>query len=87
MILVVERKQAVCWIFELPQAAAEPGINRADGGSISMGSQHRGGANFGLRDGGVQFHSERIEADQLKGLLHGTGDRVPQAVPDGILDT
>lgn len=80
MILVVERRQAACWMdpnFELPQAAAEQGINRPDGGGMSIGSQHPGGANFGLRDGSVNFLSETIDAEQFKALLHGTGDKVP----------
>ena len=72
-IMLAERKGGVCWMqpdAEITQHAAETdGINKT---ATSFGSNHTGGANFGLRDGGVNFLTETMNPNQLNDLIRGT---------------
>ncbi len=80
MILVVERPASACWMNpteDVPQAAAEEGINVPNGSGMAIGSRHPGGANFGHRDGGTRFLSETIDVELLEGLLQGTATTIP----------
>jgi hypothetical protein len=80
MILVVERTQPVCWMDptqDVPQEAADVGINEKEGHTCEIGSTHPGGANFGLRSGGCQFLAETVDPEVFKGLLRGTVEEVP----------
>jgi hypothetical protein len=87
MILVVERTEPVNWMDptrEIPRSVAEK--DRWDDhlrqpAPHGIGSHHPGGANFGFRNGAVQFHSETFYLKraliqpqflQFKEMLQGT---------------
>ena len=88
MLMLVERKDAVCWMrpdAEILQADAEFDVDNKFGitfGSSNsaptpISSNHSGGANFGLRDGGVAFISNTIERSILCDLIRGTAKERP----------
>lgn len=82
MVLIVERKNSVCWMDprqDVPYQIAKVGINSGHfGNGIAAGfeiaSQHTGGANFGLRGGASRFIPETIDQTIFEGLLTGTND-------------
>ncbi len=76
MILIVERRPSVCWMNptqEISQSAANRGISEDGRG---LGSNHPGGICCGFRGGDVQFLSDTIDHQILKGFLRGTEDRM-----------
>ena len=80
MLMLVERKNdTVCWMrpdAEISQADAEKGISSRSN-SVPISSNHTGGANFGLLDGGVTFISETIAITVFQELLRGTAKERP----------
>ena len=77
MILVVERSESVCWMdptSDVPQTEADMGIK---GDNVAIGDSHRGGSNFGFRDGVVLFLSDTIDTELFGKLLRGTADTIP----------
>jgi hypothetical protein len=71
MLMLVERSlDTVCWM----QPDAE--ISQSDA-TIDIGSNHRGGGNFGLLDGGVTFISETISPEVFRELINGTAKERP----------
>ena len=77
LILVVERKQPVCWMAptaELAESVAFEGIgtSRRKENVDGIKSQHPGGLNVGFRNGSVSFISETIELTSWQALLDGT---------------
>ena len=80
MILVVERRQDLCWMEpggDVSQEAAELGCNRLPEQPDGIASQHPGGANYGLRSGAACYIGETIDEQVFQGLLRGTTDRLP----------
>ena len=80
MILLVERRSPGCWMdpaLDVPQEVAEEGVNESAPGNDAIASPHPGGANVGQRSGSTQFLSEIVDSETLKGLLQGTGGRIP----------
>jgi hypothetical protein len=74
MILVAETRGPGHWMnpnFDLTFDEAKTGINGvAQSGSVT-GSFHTGGANFGLRNGAVNFYSETIVPEVWERVLTG----------------
>jgi hypothetical protein len=73
MILLTERKEGVCWMqpdAEIPQHIAE--TNLINKGTTSVSSNHTGGANIGMRDGGTTFFSESIHDAAFVELIRGS---------------
>ncbi|MHB8898062.1 MAG: DUF1559 family PulG-like putative transporter [Thermoguttaceae bacterium] len=80
LMLVVERRQPVCWMdptSELGEAIAVEGINSQEKSVDGIGSRHPGGIDAGLRDGSVRFIPETIDSPTLQGLLGGTAEAYP----------
>ena len=87
MLLLAERKDGVCWMqpdAEMSQADAEKGVNRefsswssGSGAPVPVSSNHTGGCNFVLRDGGVTFVSDTIDAGLFRDLVRGTAKERP----------
>ncbi len=78
MILVVERKQDVCWMNptqEVLQVHAEEGVNPRGLDPVGIGGQHTGGANVGLRSGAVRFISFMVDKELFGELLRGESDK------------
>ena len=76
MLLIVERKDAVCWMkpdVEITQAGAEQGINKTS----AVGSFHTGGVNAATQAGGVHFISDTIDTAQLHELITGPDHEMP----------
>ncbi|MGL6194967.1 MAG: DUF1559 domain-containing protein, partial [Thermoguttaceae bacterium] len=77
--LVAERIDPVDWMVpdqEIPadKMTAILSGNSTTGLTKRCGSFHTGGANFGFRDGSVQFLSETILPQKLEALLYGTDE-------------
>ena len=74
MPLVAERRVSANWMdpaFDVTFEQAKTGISgKPDSGNV-IGSYHTGGANFGLRGGGVSFFSETIEPELWQNVLTG----------------
>ena len=80
MILLVEQADPGCWMdprYDVPQAAADVGINEAGGRRTAIGSPHPGGVNVGYRDGSVVFASETTDFEHFQKLLRGTAGCIP----------
>jgi hypothetical protein len=79
MLLVVERKEGICWMqpdSNIPQSDAELGISSRS--SIRpIGGDHTGGANFALRNGSVVFISETMADDVFVDLVRGSAKEKP----------
>ena len=60
---------------ELLHAQTEAGFDNAS--PVQIHSHHRGGANFGLLDGGVTFISETIAIEHFRELVRGTAQERP----------
>ncbi len=86
MILLVERKEPVCWMDpsqEVPWLDLEESIrarqrhpfDRTLPTPNGIASTHVGGALFGLRNGAVPFLSDSIEVEQLAQMLKGTYEK------------
>ena len=78
IILLTERKEGVCWMrpdAEITQHVAE--TDHINQNATSIGSNHIGGANFGLRDGSVNFYSTTINSDVFTEQIRGSETRVP----------
>jgi len=79
ILMLAERKNdTVCWMqpdAEILQTDAELGISHSS--PTSIGSNHTGGANFGLLDGGVTFISETIDNATFVELVRGTAKKRP----------
>ena len=77
-ILLTERKEGICWMrpdAEITQHVAETDcINKT---ATSISSNHVGGANFGMRDGSVNFWSETICAGAFIELIRGSDTPPP----------
>ena len=81
MILLVERAEPACWMDptrEVPQRAAEEGIREhaeplapAPPSPNGIGSHHRRGAHFGLRNGAVEFLWADNDLEELRAMLRG----------------
>jgi hypothetical protein len=73
MLMLAERKEGACWMqpdAEITQHVAETGhINT---GSTSISSNHTNGANFGIRDGSVNFMSQTMSSGTFTGLVRGS---------------
>ena len=77
-IMLTERKEGICWMrpdAEITQHVAESGM--INSGSSSISSNHTGGANFGMRDGSVNFWGEKISADDFTGQIRGSDTPSP----------
>jgi uncharacterized protein DUF1559 len=77
MVLVVERKQDVCWMnptCDMLQVHAEEGVNSQYGSGAGIDSHHEFGANVGLRSGAVRFMSGTVDVDLFGELLRGESD-------------
>ena len=73
VILLAERKEGVCWMrpdAEITQHDAETNIINKTPASIS--SNHVSGANFALRDGGVNFLFETVNPDTFTNMIRGS---------------
>ena len=91
MPLLAERQNGVCWMLpdaEILQAEAETGVNYEFGNPTAMfgggsatavpiSSNHTGGCNFGLRDGGVMFISNTIEEGKFRKFIRGEAEEYP----------
>ena len=91
MPLLAERNDGVCWMLpdaEILQAEAETGVNYEFGNPTAMfgggsatavpiSSNHTGGCNFGLRDGGVMFISNTIEEGKFRKFIRGEAEEYP----------
>ena len=96
MILLVERKEPVCWMApsqEVPRLDLEESIRARQRHPFGLtlptpngiASTHVGGGQVGLRNGAVQFLSDSIEVEQLAEMLKGTYEkpRHPAELPPG----
>ena len=72
-VMLAERKEGVCWMrpdAEITQHAAETdGINKT---ATSIGSNHTGGANFGMRNGSVYFLTDTMTPSRFNDFVRGT---------------
>jgi hypothetical protein len=78
IILLAERKEGVCWMrpdAEIPQYDAETGL--VNKGVATIGSNHTGGANIGMRDGCVSFISETVNPNVFVEQIRGSEKRMP----------
>ncbi len=76
MLLIVERKDAICWMKpdeEISQADAEIGINKS---STTPGSFHTRGINVATKAGGVRFIAAELKDDKLREWIVGTDNDV-----------
>jgi len=74
MVLVAETRQSGNWMnpdFNVPFDEAKTGINGTPDAVNAIGSYHTGGANFGLRNGAVNFYSETIAPEVRERVLTG----------------
>lgn len=75
LILVVERREAVCWMNpsnEITYSKAKLGINSRLAPLDGIGSDHWNGANMGLRSGRATFFADQTESKDLGEMLKGT---------------
>ena len=84
MLLLAERKAGVCWMqpdAEIAQADAETGVysefNVVSRPPEPISSNHSGGVNFGLRDGGITFISESIDRNFFRKAIRGEAEERP----------
>jgi len=93
MLLLAERKAGVCWMqpdAEIAQADAENGVNRefwtpgstemsshVSSAPVPISSNHSGGVNFGLRDGGITFISDTIDRNVFCKAIRGEAEERP----------
>ncbi|MCL2117037.1 MAG: DUF1559 domain-containing protein, partial [Planctomycetaceae bacterium] len=78
MLMVVERKEGICWMqpdSDMTQSVAEAGL--VGKGITTVGSNHTGGCNIALRDGSVIFISDSLLPDAFIGLVRGTAKEKP----------
>ena len=78
MIMLTERKEGVCWMrpdAEIFQNDAETGL--VNKGVATIGSNHTGGANIGMRDGSVNFISETTNETVFTEQIRGSEKRMP----------
>lgn len=80
-VLVCERAEPVCWMEpdkEIPQAAADAGINVRNSPyddvepvANGIASPHPNGANFGCRDAAVRYLTDTTDNDLFQQMLRG----------------
>jgi hypothetical protein len=83
-ILVVERQTPVCWMDPTQELTDRPPETERDNWINNdedewIGSNHPGGANFGMRSSGVHFFSETLPNETFQKLLDGTC--LPEELP------
>jgi hypothetical protein len=74
MVLIAETRVSGNWMnpcYDMTFEQAKTGINGTPGDKCVIGSYHTGGANFGLRIGGVSFFSETIVPEVWQNVLTG----------------
>ena len=74
MVLIAETRTAGNWMdpnFDMTFDQAKTGINSGQQPGTVTGSYHTGGANFGLRNGAVEFYSEKIEPEVWEKVIMG----------------
>jgi hypothetical protein len=74
MVLVTETKTPGCWMnpnFDVSFEDAKQGINGKPNAPKTIGSEHTGGCNNGLRSGSAVFFSENIEQPLWENILKG----------------
>ncbi|MDR2705520.1 MAG: DUF1559 domain-containing protein [Planctomycetaceae bacterium] len=74
LVLVTETKMSGCWMnpnFDVSFEDAQQGINGKPDAPKTIGSEHAGGCNNGLRSGSVTFFSENIEQPLWENILKG----------------
>jgi hypothetical protein len=80
LMLVSERKEAVCWMdpaSELSEAVAIEASKRQGEGAPGLGSPHPGGFNAAFRNGNTRFISETLPSSGLRDVLDGSADACP----------
>ena len=93
ILLLTERIFGVCWMQpdkEIAQADAENGVNRefltldntemsssVSSAPVPISSNHSGGVNFGLRDGGITFISDTIDRNVFRKAIRGEAEERP----------
>ena len=72
-ILIVERMFPICWMDPTHEITFDDACQGINASVYGPGSGHPGGCNMAIADGSVQFVSETIEPETLKGLLTKAG--------------